>query len=156
MLLKSDEIDAMVPRAHRHQFNDNAVRMTRSLSDAVGMQRIGIHLVRLSPGRYSTEFHYHDSDEEFLYVLSGRGIAEIGDESLEVGPGDFMGFGAPSQPHAMRNPFDEDLVYLMGGERNVSDVVHYPRIERTLLKSGGRRAWADWDNLHELRGQGKK
>ena len=67
-----------------------------------------------------------------------------------------MGFGAPSQPHAMRNPFDEDLVYLMGGERNVSDVVHYPRIERTLLKSGGRRAWADWDNLHELRGQVKK
>ena len=95
MLLKRDEIDAMVPRAHRHQFNDNAVRMTRSLSDAVGMQRIGIHLVRLPPGRDSTEFHYHDSDEEFLYVLSGRGIAEIGDERLEVGPGDFMGFGAP-------------------------------------------------------------
>ncbi len=150
MLLKNKEIDAIVPRPHRHQFNDNAVRMTRSLSDAVGMQRIGIHLVRLPPGRESTELHYHDSDEEFLYILSGRGIAEIGDERFEVGPGDFMGFEAQSKPHAMNNPFDEDLVYLMGGERNISDVVHYPRLERTLVKSGGRRAWADWDNLHDL------
>ena len=156
MLLKSDEIESMEARPHRHQFNDNAVRMTRSLSDAVGMQRIGIHLVRLPPGRDSTEFHYHDSDEEFLYVLSGRGIAEIGDERLEVGRGDFMGFGAPSQPHSMNNPFDEDLVYLMGGERNPSDVVHYPRIERTLVKSGNRRAWAEWENLNELHGDGKK
>ncbi len=156
MLLKSKEIEAMVPRPHRHQFNDNAVRMTRALSDAVGMKRIGIHLVRLPPGRDSTEFHYHDSDEEFLYILSGRGIAEIGDEHFEVGPGDFMGFEAPSQPHSMNNPFDEDLVYLMGGERNLSDVVHYPRIERTLVKSGSRRAWAEWENLHELHWDGKR
>ena len=87
MLLKNDEIDAMVPRLHRHQFNDNAVRMTRPLSDTVGMKRLGIHLVHLQPGHESTEFHYHDADEEFLYVLSGRGIAEIGDERFEVGPG---------------------------------------------------------------------
>ena len=150
MLLKRKEIDAMESRRHRHQFNANAVRMTRALSDAVGMKRIGIHLVRLEPGRDSTEFHYHDSDEEFLYILSGRGIAEIGDERYEVEAGDFMGFEAPSKPHAMTNPFDEDLVYLMGGERNESDVVHYPRIERTLVKSAGRRAWANWDSLHEL------
>ena len=46
------------------------------------MQRIGVHIVRLAPGRESTQFHYHDADEEFLYVLEGRGIAEIGDESI--------------------------------------------------------------------------
>ena len=150
MLLKAEDIDAMVPQRRQHQFNENAVRLTRTLSSAVGMERIGIHLVRLAPGRDSTEFHYHDADEEFLFVLEGRGIAEIGDEQLEVGPGDFMGFTAPSKPHAMRNPFDEDLVYLMGGERNASDVVHYPRIKRSMMKSAGRRAWVDWDDLHDL------
>ena len=150
MLLKARDIAAMTPTRRRHQFNANAVRLTRALSDATGMQRIGVHLVRLEPGRESTQFHYHDADEEFLYVLEGRGIAELGEEEFEVGPGDFMGFTAPSKPHALRNPFDSDLVYLMGGERNASDVVHYPRIRRSMMKSGGRRLWADWDHLHEV------
>ena len=151
MLLKAKDIEAMRPERRRHPFNDNALRVTRTLSDLTGMRRIGIHLVRLEAGRESTQFHYHDADEEFLYVLEGRGIAEIGDEEHEVGPGDFMGFGAPSAPHALRNPFDEDLVYLMGGERNATDVVHYPRIARSMMKGGERRAWVDWDHLHELR-----
>ena len=106
MLLKAKDIAAMAPRRRQHQFNENAVRLGRALSDAAGMERIGVHLVRLEPGRESTQFHYHDADEEFLYVLEGRGIAELGDEEVEVGPGDFMGFPAPSEPHALRNPFD--------------------------------------------------
>ena len=69
MLIKSNEINAMDPIRHHHQFNDNAIRVTRTLSDVVGMERIGIHLVQLEPGRESTQFHYHDTDEEFLYVL---------------------------------------------------------------------------------------
>lgn len=149
MLLKAKDIAAMTPIRRQHPFNANAVRLARALSDVAGMQRIGIHLVRIEPGRESTQFHYHDADEEFLYVLEGRGIAELGDEEIEVGPGDFMGFAAPSEPHSLRNPFDEDLVYLMGGERNAHDVVHYPRIRRTLVKSAGRRTWANWDDLRD-------
>jgi uncharacterized cupin superfamily protein len=150
MLIKADVIKAMAPIRRQHQFNENAIRVTRALSDVVGMERIGIHLVRLEPGRESTQFHYHDADEEFLYVLQGCGIAEIGDDEFEVGPGDFMGFVAPSKPHSMRNPFKTDLVYLMGGERNSSDVVHYPRIRRSLIKSDSHRTWVGWDDLHEI------
>jgi uncharacterized cupin superfamily protein len=36
-----------------------------------------------------------DSKEEFVYVMYGRGIAEIGDEQHDVGPGDVMLFTAP-------------------------------------------------------------
>src|SRR5262249_10587842 len=105
-LLRAREIDALEPFSRTHQFNDNAVRITRTLGTLVGMQRIGVHIVRLAPGRESTQFHFHSADEEFLYVLAGRGIAEIGDAEYEVGPGDFMGFSAPSEPHALKNPFD--------------------------------------------------
>jgi uncharacterized cupin superfamily protein len=140
---------AQRPEVRRqHQFNENAVRMTRTLSDAAGLERIGIHLVRIESGRDSTQFHFHDADEEFIYILSGRGIAEIGDERFEVGPGDFMGFTAPSPAHNLHNPFGEDLVYLVGGERNPNDVVHYPRIRRTMIKGPGPRRWVDWDHLH--------
>jgi len=149
-LLDAAAIAAMPPHARRHQFNSNAVRLTRTLSDRVGLQRLGVHIVTLAPGRESTQFHFHDADEEFIYVLSGRGVAEIGDDTFEIGAGDFMGFTAPSAPHTLTNPYDVDLVYLMAGERNPNDVVHYPRIRRTMLKGPGPRRWVDWDNLHEL------
>lgn len=149
-LMTAAEIATLPERRHRHQFNDNAVRHTRTLGEGVGLERIGLHVIRLEPGRESTQHHYHDADEEFVYVLAGRGIAHIGDESFEVGPGDFMGFPAPSPAHSLANPFDEDLVYLMGGERNPVDAVHYPRIRRSMLKTRGRKRWVDWDQLFDV------
>ncbi len=149
-LLSRDAIAAMPEKVVQHQFNDNAIRHTRTLSDPAGMTRIGIHLVRIETDRDSTTHHYHDADEEFIYIVSGRGIARIGDEEIAVGPGDFLGFPAPSPAHSLRNPHAEDLVYLMGGERQANDLVHYPDIRRTLIKSNGRRRWTDWENLEEL------
>ncbi len=148
--LSAADIDQLEEVRRQHQFNDNAVRLTRTLGVKVGLARIGVHLIRLESGRDSTQFHYHDNDEEFVYIVSGHGIADIGDESFEVGPGDFMGFPAPSPAHSLHNPHEEDLVYLMGGERNAADVVHYPRIQRSMIKSYGRKRWVDWDHLHEL------
>ncbi len=149
-LLRAADIAALPERRHQHQFNDNAVRMTRTLGQLTGMERIGIHMIRLEPGRDSTQHHFHDADEEFVLVLAGRGIACIGDDRYEVGPGDFMGFPAPSPAHSLSNPFDEDLVYLVGGERNAVDAVHYPRIGRSMLKAHGRRQWVDWPHLQDL------
>ena len=148
--LSANDIDELEEVRKQHQFNDNAIRLTRTLGVQVGLERIGVHLIRLESGRESTQFHYHDNDEEFVVIVSGRGIADIGDESFEVGPGDFMGFAAPSPAHSLHNPYEEDLVYLMGGERNAADVVHYPRIRRSMIKSHGRKQWVDWKDLHEL------
>jgi uncharacterized cupin superfamily protein len=149
-LLDAATIAAMPEQRNVHQFNANGVRHARSLGDALGLQRLGVHLVRLEPGRDSTTFHFHEADEEFVYVLSGRGVAEIGAHSAEVGPGDFMAFTAPSPGHLLRNPFDEDLVYLMGGERNAVDVVRYPRDGWTLVKANGSREGVRSDQLGDV------
>ena len=149
-LLRRADIEQLAETRTQHQFNDNAIRLSRSLASRTGMTRIGIHVVRIESGRDSTTHHYHDGDEEFIYILSGRGVARIGDDEFEVGPGDFMGFPAPSPAHSMHNPHAEDLVYLMGGERWPTDIVHYPDIKRSMIKSDGRRTWASWDDLQEL------
>lgn len=149
-LLSAADINDLPQQHTQHQFNDNAVRISQNLTQPTGMQRIGIHLVRIAPGRESTTHHFHDADEEFLYVLAGRGIAKIGTEEFEVGPGDFMGFPAPSPAHSLRNPGATELVYLMGGERWPVDIVHYPDIGRSMLKAHGRRAWMDMAALEEL------
>jgi len=149
-LIKRADIEALPEAATQHQFNDNAVRHSRALATKTGMQRIGIHLVRIEPGKDSTTHHFHDADEEFIYILSGQGVARIGDEEFDVEAGDFMGFPAPSPAHSLRNPHSEDLTYLMGGEKWAVDIVHYPGIRRSMTKAHGKRVWAAWEDSEEL------
>ncbi len=151
--LSAEDIAALPERRHQHQFNSNAIRQTRSIGDLLGLQRLGVHMVRLEPGHDSTTYHYHEADEEFIFILEGRGIAHIGNEEREVGPGDFMAFTAPSAAHALRNPDDstQDLVYLMGGERNLPDIVHYPELDRVMHKpTTGERTWATRSTLNPV------
>ena len=148
--LPANQIAQTAERAHRHQFNTQAVRMTRTLGLPAGLTHMGVHLIRLEPGYHSTQFHYHDADEEFVLILAGTGRAFIGDETFDIRPGDFMGFPAPSPGHGLHNNSAGDLIYLVGGESNPSDVVHYPWIQRTMIKSHGRRSWVDWSDLHDL------
>ncbi len=122
-----------------HRLNSRAVRNSKSLGDAVGMKDMGVHLVRIEQGDETTEYHTHYCDEEFVYILSGRGIAEIGKRRVRVGPGDFMGFAAKSLPHGMSNPYPEDLVYLLGGTRKAIDISEYPRSRKRTYKFDGRR-----------------
>ena len=119
-----------------HPLNPKSEIHLTALGDAVGLERLGVNLVRVAPGKESFVFHMHHTEEEFIYVLSGRGIAEIGDEEHEVGPGDFMGFPTPSVGHHLKNPFTEDLVYLSGGERRPSEVADFPRLDKRLVRVG--------------------
>ena len=138
-LISREAIAALAERTHRHAFNPNGVRRTRALSDACGMQQLGVHLVRLEPGRESTEYHTHSHDEEWIYVLSGHGSAEIGGVKSSVEAGAFMGFVAGSLPHTLINEGTDDLVYLVGGTRQAYDVVDYPRRGIRSYKYGGKR-----------------
>lgn len=138
-LLKKAHIDGMQETAHRHRLNPNAVRHAKSLGQAAGMSGLGVHLVRVEPGKDSTEYHFQHHEEEFVYILSGRGETDTCGEKHEVAPGDFMGFAAPGPPHVMRNPSDEDLVYLVGGQSLADDVTEYPRIGKVMYKVRGER-----------------
>ena len=68
--------------------------------------------------------------------MAGRGTAEIDGADYEVGPGDFMGFPAPSVAHHLRNTGEEALVYLMGGERLEAEVATFPKLGRKMVRVG--------------------
>jgi uncharacterized cupin superfamily protein len=132
-LLSAAEL-AAAPEVHiRHPLNPNSDVRLRSLGRAVGLRRLSLSLARVPPGKESFIYHSHERDEEFLYILSGRGRAEIGDEVLEVGPGDFMGFPTPSVAHHLTNPYGEDLVYLMGGEHSGLDIGSFPKVGKRIV-----------------------
>jgi len=131
-LWRAGEI-APTMRPFTQRLNPNSFFRAAGLSRLAGMSRAHVSLVRLPPGRDSFAYHAHLLEEEWIYIISGRAIAEIGEASTEVGPGDFMGFATPSAPHVLRNTFDEECVYLMGGEDRPIDVVSYPEHDKRYL-----------------------
>lgn len=140
-LLTASAIAAMAEDRFIHPLNPKAIRHGKSLGDATGLHHIGIHQVRVEPGHDSTQYHVHQGEEEFIYIISGRGLAELGEDTVEVGPGDFMGFAAGGLPHSLTNPFGEDLVYLVGGMRLDFDICDYPKINTRLYRRGLKREY---------------
>ena len=138
-LLRRSDIDGLEPVRHVHQHNANAIRLTRSLSSLTGLETLGVHLVSLTQGRFSTEYHRHHEDEEFIYILSGCGLARIGAHQHDVAPGDFMGFNTRAEAHSLYNPHPEDLVYLMGGTRSPIDICDYPDLDLRQFRVHGVR-----------------
>jgi uncharacterized cupin superfamily protein len=136
-LLTDAEIRTIREMRLRQPLNPNSEVHLRPLSELAGMQRVRLTLGRIAPGKESFAYHAHEADEEFLYILSGRGRAEIGDATVEVGPGDFMGFATPSVAHHLTNPYAEDLVYLMGGERSRVEISSFPRAGKRIIFSAG-------------------
>jgi uncharacterized cupin superfamily protein len=132
-LITAAEI-AQAPAGHiKHPWNPHSdIYMTR-LGVLAGLSRTVISLARVPPGKESFVYHSHERGEEWLYILSGRGRAEIDGQFHEVGPGDFMGFTAPGPAHHMTNPYTEDLVYLMGGEATSLDIGHFPKLGRKIV-----------------------
>jgi len=132
-IVKADD-HALSPEFHFcHPLNPNSDIYLRSLADAAGLERTSVRIGRIKPERESFVYHAHEGDEEFLYILSGRGKIEIEEVEHEIGPGDFVGFPTPSVAHHLTNPFDEELVYLMGGERTGLDVAHFPRLKKKAV-----------------------
>jgi uncharacterized cupin superfamily protein len=156
-VLSASEIEQLEERSFQHPLNARSKIHMRSLSEQAGMEQMGVHIGRIPPGRESFAYHTHHYEEEFLYILSGRGIAEVDDEEIEIGAGDFLGFSVRqragergSVAHHLRNPYDEDLVYLMGGERRPFEIADFPRLRKRLIRDR-RRAWfVDISDLDEF------
>lgn len=147
MYLSAQAIAAMPGVARTHFLNSNAVRDNKALGDAAGMKNIGVHLITIAPGRCSTEYHFHHYEEECVYVLSGRGTAVIGDQTHNIGPGDFMGHPIDQIAHEMINDGSEPLVCLVIGQRLAQDITDYPRQGKRLFRHSGARSLVDLGDI---------
>ena len=141
LYLSAAEIETLNEDVYPHPLNISAVRRMRSLGDLTGLTRLGIHLVRLTPGHDSSEYHRHHNSDEFIYVLQGRAKARLGEETITIGPGDFLGFPAGSLAHKLFNPYEVDLLYLMGGSRPAEDICDYPEAGKRLRTADGKRQY---------------
>ena len=105
-------------------------RERRKLGDAAGLTQFGINLLRLRPGVWSSQRHWHTGQDEFVYVLEGEVVlvTDAGEEILK--PGDCAGFKAGDKDgHHLQNRGTADALLLEVGTRVTDDGGEYPDID---------------------------
>jgi uncharacterized cupin superfamily protein len=143
MIIKKNQVPA--DRAERESFG---VTDTLRLSDAGGLSQYGAYVQTLHPGARSSNNHWHENEDEFLYVLSGEVTVAEGAEVQVLHTGDAACWPADAPiAHHVSNQSSELCSYLIVGTRVNHDVCHYPDTGRTLHTDG--RAW----RLLEANGQ---
>lgn len=104
------------------------------LGDAAGLTQFGINLLRLPPGAWSSQRHWHTAEDEFVYILEGEVVlvSDAGEEVLRAG--DCAGFKAGDPDgHQLQNRSGAEAVLLEVGARNPErDGVDYPDIDLTI------------------------
>jgi uncharacterized cupin superfamily protein len=136
-LIRAQEV-AEKSQRFSHPWNPKSELLGFQLGKAAGLSRTGVNIARMPPGKESFVYHAHEYEEEWIYILDGKGIAIIDGRPIEVSAGDFMAFPTPSVAHHLKNPFDRDLVYLMGGETRDFEVADFPELGRRMLRHAGK------------------
>jgi uncharacterized cupin superfamily protein len=115
-----------------------ANREKRALGDAFGLNGFGVNLVRLPPGSWSSQRHWHSHEDELVYILEGELVLVTDAGEQVVTAGMVMGFpaGRPDGHH-MINRSGRDAVYLEVGARLAEDGVEYPDIDLAYRRIGG-------------------
>ena len=136
-LVRTGTLDTADALHIKHPLNPNSEVFMHRLGDRVGMQRMHLSLARVPPGKESFIPHAHSIQEEYLFILHGRGTAEVDGKRLAVGPGDYLGFPTDGTVHHLINDGTEDLIYLMGGERSHAEVVRFPSVGKVGFAGEG-------------------
>ena len=110
------------------------------LGDAAGLTQYGVNLLRLPPGAWSSQRHWHTGQDEFIYIVSGE-VTLVTDGGAEVlRAGDCAGFPAKdTDGHCLQNRSDKDAEVLEMGTRVAGDSAYYSDIDM-VAPAGGKPA----------------
>jgi uncharacterized cupin superfamily protein len=109
-------------------------RQRTALGDAAGLHQFGVNLLRLPPGNWSSQRHWHSAEDEFVWVLAGEVVlvTDAGEQTLRSG--DCAGFaaGVPNGHHLQNRSGQEALLLEVGSRRPAEDGCQYPDIDLTI------------------------
>lgn len=116
-----------------------AGRAKRALGDPFGLSQFGVNLTVLAPGSASSERHWHETEDEFIYVLDGQVtlIDDTGEHRLEAGMCAGFKAGIPNG-HKLVNRSAAPVTILEVGTRGNGDRAHYPEADMAAEKVDGK------------------
>ena len=111
-------------------------RMRKRLGNEAGLSQFGVNLAKLEPGAASALRHWHENEDEFVYVLEGEAVLVEDDGETVLKPGDAAGFKAGvANGHHLINRGQSDLLYLEIGSRMPAETAHYPEHDLVAIKN---------------------
>ncbi|MGC2777221.1 MAG: cupin domain-containing protein [Bradyrhizobium sp.] len=139
MKLDIDTAPIMAGSRYPDGFNDQCRDMfRRRLAKAAGLTQVGINLLELPPGAWSSQRHWHTQAEEFVYVVDGEVVLVTEGREDVLRRGDCAAFlPTDANGHHLQNRSQTIARVLeIGSPVTRDDECHYPDIDLHATASG--------------------
>ena len=115
-------------------------RARKRLGRAAGLTQFGVNVCTLKPGAASSQRHWHEHEDELVYVLQGEVVlVEDGGETI-LKPGDAAAWQAGvANGHCLINRSNRDAVFIEVGSRAPSERAYYSDIDM-MVERGEKSA----------------
>jgi uncharacterized cupin superfamily protein len=105
-------------------------RVRRALGDVFGLSQFGVNLLELAPGAWSSQRHWHERQDELVYVLEGEATLVTDEGETTLSAGMVAGFQAGSgNGHHIVNRSNAIVRLLEVGTRTTEEKAHYSDID---------------------------
>lgn len=111
-------------------------RIRRALGDVFGLSQFGVNLLDLPPGTWSSQRHWHEQQDEVVYVLEGELVLVTDEGETILRPGMVAGFRAGTgNGHHLVNRSDKTARLLEIGTRTKEEVAYYSDIDMMVREN---------------------
>jgi len=117
-----------------HKYAYEFQRSDISKPFAQGWGKLEVFFYTLQPGKAACPYHYHTANEEFFYIISGRGTLKTPEGSKAVSEGDAIVMPAHENgAHTLINTSEAPLVYIDLQTVISPEVVIHPESQKAVL-----------------------
>jgi uncharacterized cupin superfamily protein len=110
-------------------------RARKRLGRAAGLTQFGVNLCTLEPGAASSQRHWHEEEDELVYVLEGELVLceDGGETTLKAGEAAAWKAGV-ANGHCLVNRSDRVAVFIEVGTRAPAERGHYSDIDMKVVR----------------------
>ncbi|MFT8316017.1 MAG: cupin domain-containing protein [Clostridium sp.] len=125
-----------IPKEYIYDPDFQSKLKTILIGDAIGCEKIYVNIDYVKPGAESVKYHSHSKQEEFFFIISGKGMLRIDGEEILIKTGDVISKPAgKDSAHQFINNSSEILKILDVGTREKDDIVTYPDENIIFIKN---------------------
>lgn len=120
----------------KSNYGQNYNGFKKEISSVFGANNIGFHLEVMNPKTFSCPYHYHEFEEELVYVIEGEAIARVNNCYHVVRTGDLIYYGTgPQSAHQLYNHTEKPFKFFVLSTKFPQENCFYPDSEKRLDKN---------------------